>query len=350
MPSVLKISSPDELIAFVPHALGFTPQGMVCLPLGGGPTARLDIPRSPNEMDRFLRSLSDVYLRQHHPRQVALLAYGQDGRSCEHALAALGEALAGSEGPGPNVGPMLWVNGDQWMDVLTGEHGIVHPSAHARMAAEFALLGRAMPVARRGDLAAALQGDATEVARLMPAAEARLSAMDLAGSQEEATWVGARIDQFGRDRLYLSDDDAARLLTAIRDGAARDAAENRMSRHHAPVQVEFWHDLVRRAPAEVRDTPAAMLALSCYLYGQGAQAWVAIDQVATSHPLAELVKMALERAIHPRDLEQALRADAPGALMQQNALRRDGLMHRRAQDPPAGPSTNARPASPDPGR
>ena len=230
MTSVLKISSPDELIAFVPHALGFTPQGMVCLPLGGGPTARLDIPRSPKEMDRFLHSLSDVYLRQHHPRQVALLAYGEDGRSCEHALAALGEALAGSEGPGPNVGPMLWVNGEQWMDVLTGRHGIVHRSAHARMAAEFALLGRVMPVARREDLAAAMQGDATEVARLMPAAEARVSAMDPARSQDEADWVGARIDQFGRDRQYLSNDEAARLLAAMRDGAARDAAHPSLSR------------------------------------------------------------------------------------------------------------------------
>ena len=90
MTNVLKISSHDELIASIPHTLGFTPQGMVCLAFGGGPTARLDIPESPAEMEEFLQVLSDVYLHQHHPRRVALVAYGEDGPGCVQALAAFG--------------------------------------------------------------------------------------------------------------------------------------------------------------------------------------------------------------------------------------------------------------------
>lgn len=352
MTNVLKISSHDELIASIPHTLGFTPRGMVCLALGGGPTARLDIPESPDEMGEFVQVLSDVYLHQHHPRRVALVAYGEDGPGCMQALAALGEALVSGERRGPDVGPMLWVNGEEWTDVLEGTRGTVDPGARARIAAEFALLGRVMPVDRREDLAAAMQGDPTAVAQFLPVAKARVLDMDVAARRTEVDWLGARLDQFGREREYLSDSDAARVLAVMHDSGARDAAETRMSREHAPILSEFWGDLVRRAPSEVRDTPAAMLALSSYLDGKGAQAWVAIDQVIESHPLADLVAIALERAIDPRELERAFRPDRSNALMQQAALR-DTTAHapRHDHDEHKTPGIDgAGPASPAPGR
>ena len=352
MTNVLRISSHDELIASIPHKMGFTPQGMVCLAFGGGPTARLDIPGSPAEMDQFLQVLSDVYLHQHHPRRIALVAYGEDGPGCVQALAALGEALVSGDGRGPEVGPVLWVNGEQWTDVLEGTRGTVDPGAHARMGAEFALLGRVMPVARREDLAAGMHGDPTAVDHLLPAAQTRISDMGVASRRTEVEWLGERIDQFGRDREYLTDRDAVRVLAVMHDSAARDAAETRMSREHAPILSEFWGDLVRRAPSEVRDTPAAMLALSSYLDGKGAQAWVAIDQVTASHPLADLVAIALEQAIDPRELERAFRHHPSGALMQQAALH-DTTAHERRHDHEAhnGPGLDvAGPESSAPGR
>lgn len=347
MANVLKINSPDELIAAIPHTLGFTPRGMVCLALGGGPTARLDIPEFPEEMDEFLLALSDVYLRQHHPRQVALVAYGDNGPACMQALTALEEALADGEGRGPHVGPMLWVDGEHWTDIRDGTGGTVSSSARARMDAEFAVLGRAMPVARREDLAAGIQGDPSAVAKLLPAAKARVLDMDAAALQAEVEWLGARIDQFGRDTHYLSDNDAGRVLALIHDSGARDAAEARMSRELAPILCEFWGDLVRRAPSEVRDTPAAMLALSSYLDGKGAHAWVAIDQLTKRHPLADLVATALERAIDPRELERAFRPDSPGVLMQDSTLRdRTTRESRRDHDTHNGPGFDG--PGPDP--
>ena len=56
MTNVLKIRSHDDLIASIPHTLGFTPQGMVCLAFGGGPTARLDIPSPPRRWMSSFRS------------------------------------------------------------------------------------------------------------------------------------------------------------------------------------------------------------------------------------------------------------------------------------------------------
>jgi Domain of unknown function (DUF4192) len=329
MNNVLKISTHDELIASIPHTLGFTPQGMVCLALGGGPTARLDIPEDGEELGKFLESLTDVYLHQHHPRRVALVAYGEDGPRCVEALVALGKALVNGEGRRPDVGPLLWVSGDEWTDVISGTCGTVDPGARARMDAEFALLGRVMPLGRREDLAAAMQGDSTAVAALLPTAIARIPEMDVTAREAEVKWLGDRLDQFGRDREYLSDTDAARVLAIMGDSGARDVAETRMSRESAPVLSEFWGDLVRRAPGEVRDTPAAMLALSSYLDGKGAQAWVAIDQLAGGHPLADLVAVALERAIDPREWERAQRSPSPNAVMQRAALRDTPARERR---------------------
>lgn len=334
MNNTLTIRSHDELIAYVPHALGFNriESSMVCLAFGGGPTARLDLPDSPESMVPFLHQLSDVYLRRHPTRRVALIAFGEDGPACLEALAALGEALVNGD-RGPDVGPMLWVNGEEWFDVLDGTSGTVYPGTRARIDAEFALMGRVMPVGRREDLAAAMQGDPAPVAEHLLAADARVDEMDPSARTAEVEWLGSRLDQFLEDRRPLSDVDAARVLAVIHDSGARNAAETRVSRENASIFSDLWHDLVRRAPEEVRDTPAAMLALSSYLEGKGAQAWVALDQISEAQlPLADLVATALEQAIDPREWERAMKETAPGALMQQAALRDETAPARRTHD------------------
>lgn len=352
MTNVLKISSHDELIASIPHTLGFIPQGMVCLAFGDGPTARLDLPDSAEEMGQFLEELTDVYLHRHHPRRVALVAYGEDGRACVEALAALGDALVNSEVRGPDVGPMLWVNGEEWTDLLDGTRGTVDPGARARIDAEFALLGRVMPVGRREDLAAGLQGDPTAISERLPAAKARVLDMDVAARRSEVGWLVARLDEFRGDREYLCDDDAARVLAVLHDSDARVAAVFSMSRQDAPVCSEFWQDLVRRAPNEVRDSPATMLALSSFLEGRGAHAWTALDQLSERDPLADLLTAALEQAVDPREWDRAVPATA-GLLMQQAALRDTTAQERRTknQDGHNAPGANGvGPDSPATGR
>lgn len=329
MSNVVKIRSYDELISSIPHTLGFTPaESIVCLSFGDGPTARVDLPDSPEEMAQWVQMLTDVYLRRHHPRRVALVAYGKDGRRCVEALAALGDALVKGELSGPDIGPVLWVNGDQWSDLLEGTQGTVDPSSRARIDAEFALCGRVMPAAGREDLAAAMQGDQTAVAAHLAAAQARFMEMDLTAIKAEVGWLGDRLDQFRNDREYLSDVDAARVLAAIHDNGARDAAVFGMSREDAPVLSELWQDLVRRAPTEVRDTPATLLALSAFLEGRGAQAWVALDQLSERDTLADLVSTALEQAVDPREWDRALPA-VTSSLMQQAALRDTTAQGRR---------------------
>jgi hypothetical protein len=319
MNDVLRVSSHDELIAFVPHALGFAPRGMVCLAIGGGPIARVDIPELDEDLDGFIEVLTEVYLHHHQPRQIALVAYGDDEPTCQRALTALHTALTRG-GRGPEVGPVLWVDGDGWTDLIAGATGTVSSSARTRMDAEFTLLGRRAPAETREELAAALHGDPTDVSELMPEATARVLGLDPTALRIEREWLGARVDTFVRDRELLSDHDAARVLAVLHDTGARDAVESRMSRDHAAVLSDLWSDLVRRAPADVRDAPVVMLALSSYLGGDGAQAWIALDQMTGPHPLAEVVATALERAIDPRVLEQAFRVEGTSALMQRAGL------------------------------
>jgi len=351
MNRTLTISSHDELLSYVPHALGFRrPQGMVCLPMGGGPISRVDLPPTEREKEPFLSTLTDVYLNRHPTQRMALVAYGEDGRACLEALSELGERLV--EDPnGPEVGPMLWVNGDEWFDALQGTSGTVDPSVRARFDAEFALMGRVMPVDRREDLAAAMQGDPAGVAEHLSAADERVMKVTTSARIAEVAWLGSKLEEFLEDRNYLPDADAARVLAIIHDSGARDAAVAKMTCENALVFSEFWQDLVRRAPAKVRDSPATMLALSSFLSGDGAKAWSALDQLSEHDTLADLVTVALEQAVNPKEWDRIHPPAGGSAAMQHAALRNTITQDHRnhEKDGPAGPGVTG-PDSPSPSR
>lgn len=322
------IRSHDELISYIPHLMGFHPDSsLVCVSLGGGPHSRIDLPSSPEQMHDLLQQLSDVYLHRHPVHRLALVAYGEKGLACLEALHSLSATL-NYGGGGPDIGPMLWVHGDQWYDVLNDSRGTVDPVVRDRVDAEFALMGRAIPTGRREDLATAMQGDPAGVAEHLSTAEARVLDMDTSAHVAEVRWLEACLDGFLQNGKYLEDDAAARVLAIIHDSGARDAAVIRMSRENAPAFSDFWQDLVRRAPTEVRDSPATLLALSAFLEGKGAKAWTALDQMTEGDRLADMVATALEQAVDPAAWDAAAPV-AARALMQHAALR-DTTAHERS--------------------
>jgi hypothetical protein len=331
----LTINSHDELIAAIPHILRFRPiESVICLPLeGGGPTARVDLPASDEDLEPWLKTLTEVYLHTHHPPRVALVAFGEDGPRTVGALNALNTAL--STDPGPEVGPVLWVKGERWTELLTATRGVVSPSAQARIDAEYALRGQVMPLGSREELAAAMRGDARPVQANLAWAWERSRGLDEANRKREARWVGAQIDHFLNNGNYLNDVDAARFLVAVCEVETRDASALAMKRTDASALTEFWQDLTRRAPAEVRDPPATLLALSSWLSGHGAMSWTALEQLSRPNRIGELVETALRQAVNPNAWDQAAPA-AAGALMQRCALRSDQMT---AHTKPDGPET-----------
>ncbi|MGY2876143.1 hypothetical protein ACVW00_003333 [Marmoricola sp. URHA0025 HA25] len=316
MTEAIKIRSHEELIAAIPHALGFKPvKSMVCVPFGRGPIARVDLPDVGDELEPWLKTLTDVYLHSHRPERIALVAFGDDSPQVVKTLNALSDALS----TGPDVGPVLWVRDEEWTELLTGARGTLSPSAGARIDAEYAVRGRVMPVGSRAEFAAAMVGEPGPVAAHLAHSWERFRGLDEAALDAEVSWVGTAIAKFLKDRRYLSDLDAARALVAISDPGIRDASALAIGRVDAPVLAELWQDLTRRAPAEVRDGPTALLALSSWLDGHGAKAWTALDQLTEPNRLSALVETALRQALDPAAWDRAVPA-ATRAVMQNVAL------------------------------
>lgn len=336
MTEVLKINSHEELIATIPHTLGFQPvESMVCLAIGDGPAARIDLPTAPEDMKPFLKALTSVYLHAHHPTRVVLVAFGDDGVRATRALGALREALS----EGPEVGPVLWVKGEQWTELLTGTRGSVSASARARIDAEYSVRGRVMPAGSREALAAAMMGDPGPIAAHLPHTWERFRGLADSAVEGEVDWVAARIEGFLVDQRSPSELDAARMLVALTDSEIRDAVALATRRVDAPVLSGLWQDLTRRAPAEVRDAPATLLGLSSWLEGQGAKAWTALDQLSEPNRLGDLVTNALEEPRHPRTWDRAV-PEITGVVMQQAALREQPTPIRtQARKPSVDPDT-----------
>lgn len=207
----LSVRSPDELIAVIPHLLGFKPEeSLVLLPMSSElPAARVDLPTTPHDREVVWSSIRDVYGRHAQPGSslaiVCLTADREKATDVGHEFAARFDSI------GINTRVMLWADDTRWADLDTGDMGLQTEAARERMAAATVLHGRAQPVATRDTLAASLVGDREPVARLLP--EAREAARENT-ARVEGRWARGRMQRFQRDGVRLSDADAARLLIA----------------------------------------------------------------------------------------------------------------------------------------
>ena len=105
MDDAVTVTSPGELVALVPHLLGFRPaESMVCLAFGNAPVARVDLPTSESDIPDFVSALAEVYGRL-SGTPMALVAFSEDPRRALQALGPLVDRL----GQGRQLGPVLWV-------------------------------------------------------------------------------------------------------------------------------------------------------------------------------------------------------------------------------------------------
>jgi len=297
MDDAVTVTSPGELVALVPHLLGFRPaESMVCLAFGNAPVARVDLPTSESDIPAFVSALAEVYGRL-SGTPMALVAFSEDPHRALQALGPLVDRL----GQGRQLGPVLWVKGDEFTELNTVTRGRVDPEVAMRMGAEFVFRGAVAPKASRDDLAAELHGDPTNIEAMVPDATRRFESLELSDRVRECGWVQGRLQQFLGDRRDLDDADATRLLVALADSQAYGVVVMGLRREQAAVGRELWLDLTRRAPGSLRDRPASVLALTSWLDGKGAHAWVALD--AISHPenlpLTRVLSRALENALDP---------------------------------------------------
>ena len=340
--AAIVVRTPDELLAAMPHMLGFNPnEDLVLVPVSRGlPMARVDLPRTGHDRAQVMRSLSGPYGRNARPgAMVALVCVTEDRRSAELTSQ---HVAAGLEEVGVAVPLRIWASDERWLEFNSGDAGNRSTDTANRISAETVMAGRARPSASREALSESLLGDRVPVARLLPVVRAVAEASNPVA---ERRWALVRIKRFQADGNRLSDHDATRMLVALQSTKVRDALWEEMNRENATEHNALWTDLTRRAPDEVRTPAATLLAFSSWLGGNGAKAWCALDQIPDGPPytMAALVATVLQEGVNPAVWE---RMRAPGTAGEAFTPPPPGHRHGRAI-PGDGPD---RPVPPVPGR
>jgi len=340
-PTTIVLRTPDELLAAMPHMLGFNPQeSIVLIPVSRGlPLARVDMPRTAEDREGVVEALSGAYGRSARPgARVAVVCVTEDRRSAELSGQQVADGLAKV---GVVVPVRLWACSDRWMEFNSGETGLRTQETATRISAEAVMAGLARPAANRESLAESLVGDREPVAGRLPAARA---AAEKSNAIVERDWALGRLEQFHADGNRLSDPDAARLLVGLGSTRVRDALWVDTCRENATSHAALWTDLTRRAPDEVRTPAASLLAFSSWLKGDGAKAWCALDQIPDGprYSMASLVATVLQEGVHPAVWEQMRTTGAAT-----EAYDPPAPGHRHGRDIPSGPEAPGRGA---PGR
>ena len=323
----IRLSDPSELIAAVPHLLGFHPRESVVLLALHGTRLGLSL-RADLVADDQACLLAEQLVRpivRHRPTGIALVVVGgklgSAGEPPHRAVvSAVTTALASNGLP---VVHAAWttetVRGAPWRcyddPACTGR--VVDPAISPLAAATVA--AGAVTFSSREEMAAMLSGEDTA------ALQRRSELLGNADAEHPLSpqLVGQRLARLtelyraaAAGNLELSDSTVADVASALCDHRVRDACLPWCTGPGAAAAESLWLALVRATPVPERAEPAALLALSAYLRGDGALAGVALDaalQACPQHSLSGLLRAALDGGISPALVRRAAE-DAAAAL------------------------------------
>ena len=325
--ALLRVGSPDAVLAVIPGLLGFHPSRSLVVVGAGPPRGRIQL--------AFRYDLPE-------PPDAAAAA-----KIAAHAAAVLARhqltlAIAVGYGPGPMVTPVvdalvreLRLADITLHDTLRVENGrywsyschdprccpadgvpfdlAAHPAAAAMSAAgNKALRDRAAlaaTIAPLGGLAGESMRQATRRAERHAAGLIRAGAASggRSGAAERVTAEGLRavseaIGAYRRGGRITGDDRLAWLAVSLSDLRVRDDAWARMVPEQVRAHLRLWTDLVRRVPARYAPAPASLLAFTAWQDGNGALANVAAQRALAADPeysMALLVVEAIGAGIPP---------------------------------------------------
>jgi Domain of unknown function (DUF4192) len=305
-PDPLLARTPEDLLAFVPVALGFPPEHSVAmLTFADGPSfhARVDLPDDPDGVDDVVDALLRPSLR-HRVRQVVFVVYDDDTVVADEIAWSLHEAFTAH---GLEVIDVLRVHDGHWFAVLPGREpvsydGVRFDTGTHPFTARAVFDGRVTHGSRE-ELRATLDPIPGAVAKAVTLLAGGASPMPAERVAESVARHAGAQSVFPQQVLVP-------LALALADPTARDRAWEGMSRATARAHVELWSDAVRRLPDDLVAGPAAVLAVAAWLAGDGALAWCAVERcraVQPDHSLARLVADLLDEACSP-DLWEPVRA------------------------------------------
>ncbi len=349
--STITLTEPGDLLAAVPHLLGFHPENsLVVITVHGIPgagglgiTARIDLP-GEGECARVAQQLATGPIAQDAPDGVILVVVGgHPAGHTEHARQTDGPPVphqrrAGSEhgtpvlphaslvralhsalgDAGVPVVLAAWtseiVASNTWYTYREGGTGAIPDPRSSPLAAAMAASG-SVTFRNRAELAELLARESVEnLARR----SARLTTMlersggDAGGREAWSNGIGRRALQAVLGAVArtaagsaLTEEDLLEVLAALSDHRIRDMALSTALTDQAACAEQLWLTLVRKAPDPERAEAAALLAFSAYLRGDGALAAVALECVEASRPehrLGALLRRALDAGVNPSAL------------------------------------------------
>lgn len=296
-PHQLNATCPEDLLAFVPVAIGFAPaDSVVMLSVKGDRPfhARIDLPDDDDDIDAVVEALLQPS-RQHGITRVVFVIYDDDTAIADETAGLL--HLAFTEA-GIDVFEVLRVHDGHYYAVLPGRppasyRGVAFEVRHHPFAAHSIFGGRVTHDSREA-LAATVARDAAGCEHV---ATHLVSCQPLASHR-----IRTLITEHAMSRSATPPEVVAALALSLADGSLRDEAWRWLTRSAAAAYVDFWADVVRRTPEELVAGPASVLAFTAWLAGEGAMAWCAVDRaraVDAEHSLAGLVADMLRSATAP---------------------------------------------------
>lgn len=303
-PLTLTARCPEDLLALVPIVLGFVPTDSVVMLTFGAEHAfhaRVDLPDAAEAVDEVVGLLLEP-ARTHRVRQVVFVAYtGSDGVG-RRIGRALDRAFTRA---GLRVVEMLRADDERWFPLVgrrpgVPEWGVPYDVGHHPFRAQAVVDGR-VTLGSRAELAATVAPEPEQVS----AVAALLTADWSPGSQgilTEGRWVRDLVERHVAAATVPSDAEVARLVQGLRELGVRDAAWALITRGSARPQLDFWADLCRRTPSQLRPAPAALLGWAAWQAGHGALAWCAVDLCVEADPdyaMTTYLAAMLENAVPP---------------------------------------------------
>jgi hypothetical protein len=322
-PATVRLHDPGELIAAVPHLIGFRPRDSLVLvtregsgsPLG--PTVRADLPVA-GEGEALCEHLAEVLARHHTSTALAVVVGGAEAplSSSPPRRSLLGPLAAAFAARGVELGHAYWAAevaaGARWCcyeaDRCAGEL----PEPESSPLAAAGVLDGEVTFASRAEVESLLDPDPAKALRrrraLLDRQRARRAAPTSARARLER--LLGHIEACAACAAVAAQDDntIVALLRALADHRVRDAVL--CPEPHAAGAERLWLALARAAPAPERAEPACLLGLCAYLRGAGALANIALhaaQRADPDHSLTQLLLTATAHAIAPKELGELVR-------------------------------------------
>jgi hypothetical protein len=304
----VRLSSPADILAVVPHLLGFHPVRSLVVVGAGGPRQqielgfRYDLPDPPDAaVARQIAGHATTVLAHRKITTVIAIGYGP-GRLVTPVMD--GFAATARRG-GLEIRELLRVQDGRYWSYLCRDpaccpaEGVPfdvrsHPAAAVMSAAGLAVYPDRAALART---IAPLAGQRARIRdEAVSRAVARLTALtaraSTAGGPDPLRLVIAEgrgavreaIDRYRAGGQVTGADQLAWLVVSLAQLPVRDDAWARMVPGHREAHLRLWSDLVRHATGRWLPAPAALLAFTAWQCGEGALASIAVDRALDADP------------------------------------------------------------------